>query len=120
PDGIERAAAVDASVGRDAGLAERSKRPVEPPAGRRAPRVLVDDVPGSRIAHRCDRDDPDRSSRGTALDGFDQLAAPHPLTAAPPPSARALPRARGGPTRGGARAAGPPTPHAPPAPGGSR
>ena len=59
-------------VRRDARLVQRSERPVEASAGRRAPRVLVDDVRRVRVADRSEDGDEVHAVGGTALQRLDQ------------------------------------------------
>ena len=59
--------------GGNPGLAECRECPVEAPTGCRTSRVAVDDVPGSRLGHRSDHSDANRSRFGTTLHRGDEL-----------------------------------------------
>src|SRR4029453_884177 len=66
----------DETVGGNPGLTELRQRALEPPTRGRAPRVLVDDVTGMRIA---DRREHGHEIRLPARDGVDQVRPRHGL-----------------------------------------
>ena len=71
----ERASLEHVAQRRDSLLAQPSDRPVEPAAGRRTARVLVDHTRGARLAHRRDHDRPDGALLGARADCVDELVA---------------------------------------------
>ena len=74
-DRRERASLEDVAQRRDSLLAQPRDRPVEPAAGGRTARVLVDHTCGARVAHRRDHDRPDGALLGARADGVDELVA---------------------------------------------
>src|SRR5688572_31097756 len=66
---VRRLCLDDEAVSRHSGFTQSLERPVEPPAGGRAARVVVDNVPLVRMAHRGE--DGDQLGRPT-LDRLDQ------------------------------------------------
>ena len=74
-DGAERIVVDHVAVGGNPGLAECRECPVEAPTGCRTSRVAIDDVPGSRLGHRSDHSDSNRSRFGTTLHRGDELGA---------------------------------------------
>ena len=65
----------DEAVGGDPLLPQRGERSVEPAAGRRAARVLVDDEAALRLTHGTDDGDAQLGLTAVPLDRLDQLAA---------------------------------------------
>ena len=74
-DGVERPRVDNGAVGRDPGGLQRRDRAVEPAAGGRPARILVDDVPRGGLADRGDDDSADRPALGAEADGVDQRVA---------------------------------------------
>jgi hypothetical protein len=74
-DRHERLVVEDAAMRRDSRSAKRLERAFEPAAGRRTPRVAVDDVALARLRHRSNNGSADRVSLVAAPYGVHELGA---------------------------------------------